>query len=171
MTLTVIDVDAGGKALLITIKLKQSILIGLPTKAVFAYMSDLENLNDWSSAIITARKISVGAGQVGARVRCTIRCLGRWSEMTLEVVECEVNRCLTIKSISGVAPSLFCYQFEPGEDGGTIVSQESVIHYMEGIVDLTELVVTSAVRRQLAYDLQTLKDMLEAKSAMYEIAD
>ena len=156
---------------MITIKEKQSILIRVPTEAIFAYMSDLENLNDWSSVIVTARKISDGAVRVGTRVRSTIRFLSRWMEMTFEIVECEANRCLTIKSISGVSPCLFCYQFEPGEDGGTLVSQEAVIHHMEGIVELTESIVTSAVRRQLAYDLQTLKDILEAKATTCEIAD
>ena len=91
--------------------------------------------------------------------------------MTFEIVECEANRCLTIKSISGVSPCLFCYQFEPGEDGGTMVSQEAIIHHMEGVVDLTESVVISAVRRLLAYDLHTLKDMLESKAGMYELSD
>ena len=156
---------------MITIKEQQNILIKLPVEEIFAYMSDLENLNDWSSVIVSARKISDGAVQVGTKVRSTIRFLGRWMEMIFEIVECEANRCLTIKSISGVSPCLFCYQFEPVEDGGTLVSQEAVIQHTEGMIDLTESVVTSAVRRQLAYDLQTLKDMLEAKAAMYEIAD
>lgn len=157
--------------MLITIKEKQNILIKLPIEEIFAYMSNFENLSDWSSVIVNVKRTSDRAVQVGARVRSTIRFLNRWMEMTFEIVECEANRCLTIKSISGISPCLFCYQFEPGEDGGTIVSQEAVIHHMEGVVELTESVVISAVRRQLAYDLQTLKDILEAKAVMYEITD
>ena len=157
--------------MLITIKEKQLIFIKLPIEEIFAYMSNLENLGDWSSVIVNSKRTSDRAVQVGARLRSTIRFLNRWMEMTFEIVECEANRCLTIKSISGVSPCLFCYQFEPGEDGGTIVSQEAVIHHMEGVVELTDSVVISAVRRQLAYDLYTLKDILESKAVIYEMTD
>lgn len=146
-------------------KVKQSVVINLPTEEIFAYMSDLENLVDWSSIVIAVRKISPGTMHVGAMVRSTIRFLGRWVDITFEVVEHEPGRYLTIKSICGVAPCLFCYQFEPIEGGGTIVSQEAVIHLTGGILGLDEPVVTSAVRRQLEYDLLTLKDMLEASAA------
>src|SRR6266568_1731989 len=107
---------------------------------------------------------------VGARARSTIRFLGRWLDTTFEIVECEPSRSLTIKSISGVSPCLFYYQFEPVEDGGTTVSQEALIHLIEGTLDVADLVVTNVVRRQLTYDLLTLKDMLEARASTSQSA-
>jgi uncharacterized membrane protein len=156
---------------LITMNVKQSVFINLPTEEIFAYMSDLENLVDWSSVVIAARKLSLEELHVGATVRSTIRFLGRWLDVTFEVVEYDPDRCLTIKSISGSAPCLFCFQFEPAKDGGTTVSEEAVIHITEGIITQPQQVVTSAIRRQLAYDLLTLKDMLEAQAATYSIVD
>ncbi len=150
---------------MIQINVKQSVVINLPAEEVFAYMSDLENLVDWSNVVIAVRRSSPEARHVGATVRSTIRFLGRWLDTTFEIVECEPSRSLTIKSISGVSPCLFCYQFEPVEDGGTTVSQEALIHLIEGMLDLADPVVTSVVRRQLAYDLLTLKDMLEARAS------
>ena len=155
----------GVEVLLIKMKVKHSIVINRPTEEIFAYMSELENLVDWSSVVIAARKISPGAMHVGATVRSTIRFLGRWSDITFEIVECEPSRSLTIKSIAGVAPCLFRYQFEPVEDGGSTVCQEAMIHLTGGILGLAESVVTSAVRRQLEHDLLTLKDMLEASAS------
>ena len=99
---------------------------------------------------------------MGATVRSTIRFLGKWLDITFEIVEYEPGRYLTIKSVSGIAPFLFYYQFEPVEDGGTTISQKAVIHLTEGILEMKAPVITSAVRRQIEYDLQTLKDMLEA---------
>ena len=96
-------------------------------------------------------------------MQSTTRILGRWLEMTFEVIECEPSRSLTIKSIAGVTPCHFCYQFEPIEDGGTNVSLEAVIH-PRGILGLAESVVTNVVRRQIEHDLLTLKDMLEASA-------
>ena len=143
---------------------KQSIVINLPVEEIFAYMSDIANMVDWSSAIIAVRKISPGELHVGATVQSTIRFLGKWLDITFEIVEYEPNRYLTIKSSSGVTPCLFCYQFEPTEDGGTTVSQGTIIHLTGGVLDLAEPVVTSVVRRQLEYDLLTLKDILEARA-------
>jgi len=69
-----------------------------------------------------------------------------------------------------VAPCLFCYQFEPVEDRGTIVSQEAVIHLTGSMLGLEEPVVTRVVRRQLEHDLLTLKDLLEASAATHQSA-
>ena len=146
-------------------KVKQSVVINLPTEEIFAYISDLENLVDWSSAVIAIRKITPGAMHVGATVRSTIRFLGRWLDMTFEIVEREPCRYLTIKSISGVSPCLFSYQFEPVQDGGTKVSQEAVIHLTGGLLGLAEPVLTRVVRRQLEHELLTLKDILEASAS------
>jgi len=155
---------------LIQINVKQSVVINLPAEEIFAYISDLENLVDWSNVVIAVRKSSPEAGHVGARARSTIRFLGRWLDTTFEIVECEPSRSLTIKSISGVSPCLFYYQFEPVEDGGTTVSQEALIHLIEGTLDVADLVVTNVVRRQLTYDLLTLKDMLEARASTSQSA-
>jgi carbon monoxide dehydrogenase subunit G len=143
---------------------KQSISINLPSEEIFAYMNDFENLADWSSVVIAARKNSQQAMQVGATVRCTIRFIGRWFDISFEIVECKPSRYLTIKSISGVAPCLICYRLEPVEGGGTNVTLEHVIHSTGSFLGLTEPVVTSMIRRQLEHDLLTLKDLLEAKT-------
>jgi uncharacterized membrane protein len=149
----------------ITIEERRKIYINSPPEKVFTYMSDLENLVDWSNAVISARNISEGAVQVGTRVQSTIRFLGRKSEMTFVVIECKPNCDFTIKSISGIAPCLFYYRFEPVKDGGTVVSMEVMIQIMEGCLAHPEEVVTNTVRRQLEFDLWTLRDMLEASAA------
>jgi uncharacterized membrane protein len=147
-------------------KVEQSVIIKLAPEEIFAYMSNLENMADWSSVVIAARKISSEEMLIGTTVRCTIRILGRWFDTTFEIVECVPNRYLTIKSITGVAPSLICYRYEPVERGTTKVSLEQIIHFTGGFLGFTEKVVTSVIRRQLAYDLLTLKDILEATSSI-----
>ena len=148
------------------LEFKQSIIINLSTEEIFAYMNDLENLSDWSSVVVSARKISPPSMNVGATVRCTIRFLGRWFDISFEIVECKPSRYLTMKSISGVAPCLICYQLESLEGDGTDVSSELVIHSTGSVLGLAEPVVTSMIRRQVEHDLLTLKDILEAKALM-----
>jgi uncharacterized membrane protein len=154
-----------GEMPLIEMNVRQSIFINMPVEKIFTYISDLENLVDWSNPIIAIRKLSPGAIRVGATVQSTIRFLGHWCNVTFEIVECEPGRSLTIKSITGIAPCLFYYHFEPGEDGGTTISQEAILHLTGSIYGLEEPVLARMVSRQIEHDMLTLKDMLEANAA------
>lgn len=145
------------------LKVKQHVFISLPVEEVFTYVSDFENMADWSSSVIAVRKISPGANHVGMTGRCTIRFLGRWLDSTFEVIEYEPGRYLTFKSISGITPFLFCYQFDPVQEGGTSVTVDASFQFTQGgVTEVTEQVVSNAIRRQLECDLHTLKDLLEA---------
>ena len=103
---------------------------------------------------------------VGTTVRCTIRILGRWFDTTYEIVECVPCRYMTYKSISGVAPSLICYQFEPVEGIGTNMIVEENINFPGGFLGFAEPVIKGVIRRQVANDLQTLKDLLETSASI-----
>src|SRR5947209_513773 len=111
---------------------RQTVVINLPAEDIFAYVSDLGNLADWSGSTIAVRKISPGEMHIGATVRSTHRFLGRWMDFTFEIVEYEPGCCLTIKSLSGVTSCLFSYQFDPLEDGATRVSLHTVIKLTGG---------------------------------------
>ena len=87
--------------------------------------------------------------------------------MVLEIVECQQGRCLLIKSISGVTPCIFYYQFESLEDGTTSLAQDASFSFISSFTDVTERVVINAIHRQLDYDLLTLKDVLETCKPMY----
>jgi uncharacterized membrane protein len=149
-----------------TMKVEQSVIIKLAPEEIFTYMSNLENLADWSGIVISARKLTSEETVLGTTVRCTIRILGRWFDTTLEIVECVPNRYLTIKSITGVAPCLIYHRFETVERGTTKVSVEQIIHFTGGFLGFTEKVITGAIRRQLAHDLLTLKDLVEATASI-----
>ena len=149
-----------------TMKVEHAVSINLPVEEIFAYMSNLENLADWSSVVISARKISSDAKLGGTTVRCTIRILGRWFDTTYEIVECVPNRYLTFKSITGVAPSLICFQFEPVEGLGTNVIVEEIINFTGGFLGFAETLITRVISRQVANDLLTLKDLLETTTSI-----
>jgi hypothetical protein len=148
---------------LITIQVKQSVFINLPAETIFAYLGELANLRNWSSVI------SVGevpkTTHVGATVQSRIRFLGNWHDMTFEVIEYEPSYSLTIKSISGIAPCLFWFQLEPVAGGGTTVTQDAVVDLIEDYEEQTRPLIACAVRRQLEYNLLTLKDILEIQAS------
>lgn len=149
-----------------TMKVEHSVFINLPVEEIFAYMSNLENLVDWSGVVISARKISSEAMLVGTTVRCTNRILGRWFETTYEIVECVPGRYLTFKSISSISPCLICYQYESVESFRTNVIVEETINFTGGFLGFAEPVIKATIRRQLSYDLLTLKDLLETTNSI-----
>ncbi|MGZ3623091.1 MAG: SRPBCC family protein [Ktedonobacteraceae bacterium] len=148
-------------------KVEHAVFIHLPIEETFAYMCNLENLADWSGFVISARIISSEEMLIGTTVRCTVRILGRWFETTYEIVECVTDRYLSFKSIIGIAPSLTYYRFEPLEGGGTNVSTEVNIHFTGGYLGFDETMITNLVSRQIANDLQTLKDLLETTASHF----
>jgi uncharacterized membrane protein len=138
-------------------KVQHAICINLPIEEVFVYMSNLENLAEWSGFILSSRKISSGEMLVGTIVQCTIRFLGRRFDTTYEIVECKANRYFTHKSIIGIAPSFTFTRFEPLDDGCT--------NFTGGYLGYDETLITNAIGRQIINDLRTLKDLLEITSS------
>jgi uncharacterized membrane protein len=164
--------DARGvEILLIKIDIKQDVAIDLPVEKIFAYISDLANLTNWSSAVMEIKKSSPGAVSVGATLQAKVRVLGLWLDITFEIIECDPNHYLTIKSVAGVSPCLICYQFESVAADRTIVSQEIMIHHTEGLINLSVPVIKSVLSRQLTHDLLTLKEVLEDGSSPCSVAD
>jgi uncharacterized membrane protein len=147
------------------LKVKQSVVINLPAEDSFTYVSDLENLVEWSSIVIAVKKTSQGEMQIGTTWRVTIRFLGRWLENTYVVVEWEAGRQITLKSTSGITPCHFSFTFESLAGGKTNLLREAVINLSikRGFMDVAEPVLASVLSRQIEHDLLTLKDLLEAR--------
>jgi uncharacterized membrane protein len=156
---------------LIKIDIKQDVAVDLPVEKIFAYICDLANLTSWSSMVIDVKESSPGAVNVGTTLQTRVRVLGLWLDITFEVIECDPNHYLTIKSVAGVSPCLLCYQFESVAPDRTIVSQEIMINHTEGVLDLSLPVIKSVLSRQFAHDLLTLKELLEDGASPLGVAD
>lgn len=152
---------------------KQSVVINLPAEDSFAYAADLENLVEWSSMVITAKKTSPGEMQIGTTWRVTIRFLGRWLENTYVVVEWEADHIITLKSTSGITPCHFSFTFESLAEGKTNLLLEAVINLRikGGFMDVAEPVLARVLRREIEHDLLTLKDLLEARITSPPVQD
>jgi uncharacterized membrane protein len=147
-------------------KIEQCLVINLPAEKIFDYIADVENWVECSSVVIAVRKTAPGIISVGATWRCTTRFLGRWLETTYELVEHEPSHFFTLKSISGLCPTIFSCKLEAIECDRTNVSVEAMISHIEGFLGLEDSVVVSAVRRQMEGDLQTLRDILQARTTI-----
>ena len=147
-------------------KIEQCLVINLSAEQIFDYMADIDNWVEWSGTVIVVRKTSPGTLSVGSTLRYTTRFLGRWQETTYEVVEFEPGHLFTLKSISGLAPTIFTYRLEPLKSDSTNLCVEVLIEVLVGYLGLEESVIAAAVRRQLDYDLLTLRDITEARTSL-----
>lgn len=142
-------------------KVTQSVIVNRPTHEVFAYVADLNNLLDWSKSVLAARNNSDDVVTIGATLYNTMQFLGKSLDVTYQVVECEQDHHITLKSTSSIAPCVFYTQFEPVAGGSTRVSQEATIQINAEMWNMPEPAIVREAQNQVENDLLTLKDLLE----------
>ncbi len=144
-----------------TVREEHSVVIERPVEEVFAFAADPNNDALWLSSTLETEQTSEGPVGVGAAFRNTTKFLGRRFDTTYEVTESEPPHKRCFRVTSGPIPGEVCYLFEPA-DGSTRFTQNFEAD-VGGFFRLAEPLVARAIRRQMATDMATLKDLLEAE--------
>jgi hypothetical protein len=143
---------------------EHSVVIEQPPDKVFAYVSDPSNWPEWQTSALEATQEPPGAMSAGARIREVTKFLGKRMESVMEVTVYEPGREFSLKVVSGPIPFHVRQMFE-SLDAGTKI--DVVIEGEPGgFFKLAEPLVVRAVGRELANNLATLKDILEAGETM-----
>jgi carbon monoxide dehydrogenase subunit G len=135
-----------------------TITINRPSDQVFAYLADLENLPHWNYAIEETRKVSAGPVAVGSRFH-QVRSVPTRREESLEVVELDPGRRLTVRGTLNTLPAELEYSLEP--DGGATRLQNTVDLTVRGPLALVSPLATRQVKASVAANLTVLKTILE----------
>lgn len=143
------------------LKAEHSVTIERPVEEVWAYINDPRNDIEWQSMIMEAVQVSEGPIGVGTVERITAKVLGRRFDTTFEVTEYEPNRRSRIKTTSGPVPFTGTYEVERA-DGGTRFTW-AMEGEPGGFFKVAEPLVARVISRQVRADMETLKDLLEAK--------
>jgi len=132
------------------VRAELTIEIARTPEDVFAYLSDVSNLPAWQSSVRSAK-------QTGNRIEETRSFLGREMHTTLEILESEAPRVLTLKALDGPVRFTVHHELEPGESGTrlTVVAEGDVPSFASGIV-------AQQAKRQFSKDFARLKEILEA---------
>lgn len=141
-------------------KVETSVVIARPVEEVFAYVVDPDNTPQWTGPVIEAEKTSEGPVGLGTTSTRVTQFLGRTMEATYEITEFEPNSYYADKTTSGPVPINARISFDSVKDG-TKVTIEGEIE-SAGFFRLAEPILARMARRQVATDVQTLKDLLEA---------
>ncbi|GAH15534.1 unnamed protein product, partial [marine sediment metagenome] len=99
------------------IKIETSVVINRPIEEVFAFVTDVEKLSQWSAELVEAKKTSEGSVGVGTTFSGVVKMLGRRMENDHEVSEYEPNSKFAFKVTSGPAQMEVEYTFESVADG------------------------------------------------------
>jgi len=141
------------------INLDFGVLIDRPTKDVFAFVSNPNNMSKWNSAVVSLEQVSPGAVGVGSKFKTVGEMMGRRIEGEMQITAYEpdtkcgfqvnagpmqVNLTLSFKTVgTGTKVSLNA-QGNPG-----------------GIFKLAEGVMTGQIKSMMEGNLARLKDALE----------
>jgi uncharacterized membrane protein len=135
-----------------------TIMINRPSDQVFAYLADLENLPHWNYAIEETRQVSAGPVAVGSRFR-QVRSVPTRREESLEVVELDPGRRLTVRGTLNTIPAELEYSIEP--DAGTARLRNTVDLAVHGPLALVSPLVARQIKASVAANLTVLKTVLE----------
>jgi uncharacterized membrane protein len=144
------------------IKFNEEIVINRPVDEVFAFLTTLENLPKWQSAL-TSTVISQGPVRVGTQFEESFRMMGRAVEVVCEITEHEPSRKLGWKSVSSSMidfESRFLFDSTNGTTRLTFAGGSS----LKGVWRLFEPLAGGEMRRELKAELEKMKQVVEAQS-------
>lgn len=136
--------------------------IDRPVEEVYAYLSDVERIPEWNSMVDEVVP-SDHPLRVGSTAQIKMRLLGRHIEATLEVMELEPNRRVVVKTGAPISVT-DTYTFEAlGENGSRLTY--NTVGDTKGFFKLADPIVARVVKKQLTAQLETFKELLEARAA------
>jgi uncharacterized protein YndB with AHSA1/START domain len=146
-------------------RVEESVEINRPLEEVFDYMANPENLPEWTELVVEVgdvRKSTSDQLQEGDTFTVVAKFLGRKFEMPFERTSYEPNRRYTDRGTGGpVSNQEWRYTFEELA-GGTRLRRVAEGE-PGGFFKLADPIIERALRRQVRTDLDTLKDVLEAR--------
>jgi uncharacterized membrane protein len=144
------------------IRVEVSIEINRSLQEVFDYVSDVGNYPEWMAHALEVLKDTEGPPQQNDRFIVAIKSVGRRFETPYERTSYEANLRYTDQAVGGPIPNQrweCTFQEVPG---GTRLMR-AVEAEGSGLLKLLEPLQKRAAERQLGKDLQTLKELLEAR--------
>jgi uncharacterized membrane protein len=143
-------------------RVEESIEIDRPVEEVFAYVAKPENLPEWSNLAVEVKDVSGPFGE-GDTFTTVGKFLGRRLETTYERISIEPNRRYTDRAAGGPVPDqAWTYTFEELPAGATRLTR-AVEGEPGGFFKLADPLIERVLKRQVRTDLETLKDLLEAR--------
>jgi uncharacterized protein YndB with AHSA1/START domain len=142
---------------------QNTVTIRRPVQDVFAFLAEFENLPKWNYAIVETEKTSPGPVGVGTTYR-QLRSIPTRSEEAFQVTAFEPTHHLEIRGEIGPFTATINYLLGPSDDG-TRLTNTVVLQPASGRLRLLAPLAASRVKKAVAANLDTLKQLLEAEGS------
>ena len=141
-------------------EISSSTVINRPIAEVFALAGDPAKDSSWATVMVESRMTSDGPIEKGAQLVQVLRFLGKRVEAQCEVTEYEPDHRVAFTMVAGPNRGANERTFE-AVDGGTRVSMVTRGD-STGLFKLADPVLKRMATKQMAADLNVLKELLEA---------
>ena len=141
---------------------EDSVEINRPLHEVFEYVSEVANYPEWMAHVLEVRKDTPGPPQQSDRFVVAIESVGRRFETPYERTSYEADRRYTDRAVGGPIPNQWWHSAFQEVPVGTRFTRAVEVE-SGGLLKLLEPLQKRAARRQLKKDLQTLKQVVEAR--------
>jgi uncharacterized membrane protein len=142
------------------IQLEKSVLIERPVEDVFSFIFNFENESKWCEEVVRTQKTSEGPIGVGSTFTDHVEFMGKTIESSYEILAYELNKTVTIKTLSGPVPFVATYSFDDA-DG---VTKLSILAEAEpgGFFKLATPIIRRQLDKQWERNFANLKQLLES---------
>ena len=138
-------------------RVERTARIPAPPSDVFAYLSDLDNLAEWQSGIVSAERDDSGPMRVGSSARVTRELMGQRLAVPLTVTEYEPPSRLGIGSeVSGVKAAAML-ELTPADDGTATDLSFAMDISGSGMTRFMEPMIAGAARGDIETSLERLQ--------------
>lgn len=139
-----------------------------PPQAVFAALTDGEQVKAWMPGLVSFEALTDGPFAVGSRFRETRKMFGKEATEEFEVTALEPDRRLDLyvdgaKGSSGSGEYRLSYTFEP-HAGGTRVTLDGQVDGMGRMAELLGRLFAGRFKKALSDDLKAMKSHVEKGS-------
>jgi uncharacterized membrane protein len=143
-------------------RVQESVEINRPLHEVFTFVSDVGNYPQWMAHALAVRTEAPGPPGRSDRFVVALKSVGRRFETPYERTSFEADRRYTDHAVGGPIPDHRWHSAFQEVPGGTRLTRTVEVE-SRGLLKLLEPVQKRAAERQLRKDLQTLKEVAEAR--------
>ncbi|RVW08001.1 hypothetical protein EGT67_18925 [Prescottella agglutinans] len=145
-----------------TLETSETVVIDRPLPEVFRYMTNPDNLPEWSSNVIEYKVLSGAPNEVGAVMDVTVRVAGVRIHATEELSDYQENKVLRIRSKESKIGYDREIDFASDGDGATQVTFRQKADAGSGLFKFADAVVVKMYARDVRSNLENAKAILES---------
>jgi carbon monoxide dehydrogenase subunit G len=141
--------------------IEESVVIDKPRAEVFAFFTDPESVNVYSSNIVDYRVVSGADAEIGRQAKFAAKVAGIKLDYTDELAEYDEGKTYKLASVEGRIPYTIAMSFSD-EGSGTKVTWHQETDSLGSVFKFADPIVVKMYSKDVRSNLEKAKTLLEA---------